>query len=132
MNLGKLGTRSKLYCGSLVIWSLWCIWWLISGSCTYISVCSSSFALLHLEESRMTTLLAVMVSGIPLGFFVPGLLSDLIRYLGFGGLDAGYVGYVTEWTIAVLSGFVQWFIITPFVAKRIWRFICKAVRPVKG
>ena len=129
MNLSKLGERSKLYVGLLVVWCTWCVWWLVHGTCTYSSVCSNYYSFEHLEERRITTLLAVMIPGMPMGFFVPAFIIDLVRNLGFGGFDAGYLGYVTEWLISVLSGFVQWFVLLPFVAKRIWRFVCKLFRP---
>lgn len=80
----------------------------------------------------MADLLAVMLLGFPMGFFVPALISDLMRYLHFGTSNAGVLGYFTEWLIAASVGFVQWFILLPRLAKLFLEIAVKIIRGIRS
>jgi hypothetical protein len=104
----------------LAVWIVWCLWWFVDGLCSYSMVCTAHFGIEHLEERRMTGLLAVMFAGFPLGFFVPAFISDVMKDMQMFSFNAGLLGYVTEWTIAAVTGYLQWFVLLP-LPWRIWK-----------
>lgn len=55
-----------------------------------------------------------MLSGFPLGFFVPASVSDLVRYFGMDGSNAGALGFFAEWLISASVGYFQWFVLVPW------------------
>jgi hypothetical protein len=119
MNHLPINRRKRLGWFFLIIWIMWCGWWFMSGLCTYFASCSAWFGFEHLTERRMVGSLMVMLAGFPSGFFLPAISSDLMRYLGFSSFDAGALGYVIIWLMASVAGYLQWFILLPWLCRRL-------------
>lgn len=111
------------------VWAGWCLWWLADGMCAYSPRCIEWFQLEHPAERRMTGLLVVMLSGFPMGFYLPALVSDIVRWLGFASSNAGAWGHAVEWSIAAATGFVQWFVLLPRGIKLLYGFVSRLRSP---
>jgi len=78
------------------------------------------------NEQRMTAHLLTILVGFPTAFFVTGLLSDFGKSIGieFFSVSPTVLGFIRDWLVSVILGYVQWFLIVPSIS----RFIGRAIR----
>ena len=70
----------------------------------------------------MSVYLLMMLLGFPLGFFVPGYLSDILNPHGyelFSVSHAAVILFVRDWSILLVLGWLQWFVIVPMLLRLI-------------
>jgi hypothetical protein len=75
-----------------------------------------------LGEQRMSVYLLTMMLGFPLGFFVPGWLSDILNPHGYELFSVSHTAailFVRDWAILLLLGWLQWFGIVPILLRLI-------------
>ena len=70
-------------------------------------------------------MLAVMFSGFRTGYFVTASVSDLFRSLNFMLFNADFFGFFSQWIVAVVAGFLQWFVLVPMAFKYLQAFASK-------
>ena len=118
MSRNSIGSFSKIRLGLILIWSIWCIGWIFSGVlCTYTSFGAQWCGVSDLNESRGGSVLLVALVGYPMGIFMPALLH---QYFSFGESDYGVVEYLVDGLTAALAGYVQWFVLVPWLWRK-WK-----------
>ena len=78
-----------------IVWIIWSLMWLGDGLCTYSMSCTATFSFTNMEERRMAGLLALMLSGFPLSFYIPAVIADISKHGSYSGV--GPIDYICMW-----------------------------------
>ena len=110
----------------LLIWLLWCGWWLFDGVRAFGSIEGGQLMMAQARERTMADVLVLMMSSFPIGTYAIGFLGD--HLIEEGKAIDGMIGFLIFGGLAFASGYLQWFIVIPFLFKR----ICSWLRLIKG
>jgi hypothetical protein len=103
------------------IWTACAVLLLAVGVWTYSNAMSGENPT-SLGEQRMSVYFLMMMLGFPLGFFVPGWLSDILNPHGYELFSVSHTAailFVRDWVILLVLGWLQWFGIVPMLLRLI-------------
>ncbi len=99
------------------VWLTWCLFWFGDGVCLYTPSCAALLSAAHVGERTMVDVLVLMLSGFPSGMYVAGFLGDYV--VGAGKFVDGLIGYVLLSLSAVVAGYFQWFVLLPWLWRKL-------------
>ena len=113
---------TRTYWTIALLWTIACVACLLIGLGTFSS--SGVEVSLPSSERRMISHLGTQILGFPAAFMLAGSIADLAREHGiilYSVTSASAAPFLRDWAISYVIGFVQWFVVVPWLVRMIRR-----------